>query len=146
MPHEIRRLVFTYPEVTDAIISYGKKYNINFPAGQITRAKFASPGDFEHHTMKDFNSPLHRTYNVQQKRKSMILSLFDQTTLEHKNFNLTADFVAGALIEYCLDKQLVLPKDASKEIDITDFHLCMDIKFDNPLEQGGSVMALDDAV
>lgn len=144
MPSEVRRLIFSYPEVTEAITAYGKAYNIKFPVGQITRAKFASDGDFEQHTMKDFKSALHRTYNVQQKRRSIILSLFDATTLEHKNFNLTADFVSGAIIEFCLSHKVMIPKDSQKEIEITDFHICLDIGLNNPLEPGGKTLTLDD--
>ena len=86
MPQEIRRLVFSYAEVTDAIINYGKKYDIRFPVGQVTNVKFAKESDIALQSAKEVKSSLNRTYNVQQKRQSVILSLFDSKTLEQKNF------------------------------------------------------------
>ncbi len=144
MPREIRRLVFTYQEATIAITEYGKKYNISFPKGRIIHAKFASVSEYELHNMKEFKSPIHRTYNVKEKRSAVIITFFDEDTLEHKYFNLTADFISAALIEYSLNNKIMLPKNASKEMDVTEFNICLDINYENYLTPENKPLSLDD--
>jgi hypothetical protein len=144
MPKEVRRLVFTHPESTQAVVDYGQKFNMIFPKGRIIRAKFAGDAEFEFHTMRDFKSPVHRTYNVQEKRSAVIITFFDETTFEHKYFNLTADFVSAALVEFCLHHKIMLPKMAAKQLDITEFNICLDVNFENYLVAEPPALKLDD--
>lgn len=144
MPQEIRRLVFTHSEATIAVIEYGKRFNIVFPEGKIIQAKFGGSSEFEEHDMRDFKSPVHRTYNVTEKRKSIILTFFVAGTLEHKYFNLTADFVSAAIIEFCVKNKIMLPKNASKTIDITEFNICLDINYEHHLSPDSKPLSVEE--
>jgi len=131
MATEIRRLVFTHSESTKALEAFGKKYDVTFPVGKIIRAKFAGTAEYEFHSMKQFKTSIHNDYNVEGQASSIIVTYFDEKTLEHKFFNLTADFISGALIEYCTANKIMLPKSAKKSLDITEFNICLDVKYDN---------------
>lgn len=145
MPKEVRRLVFTHTESTQAIVEYGKKFNITFPKGRVIRAKFAGTAEFEFHTMKDFKSPVHRTYNVQEKHSAVIVTFFDEETFEHKYFNLTADFISAALIEFSIKNKIMLPRNAVKELDVTEFNICLDINFENQTIPDQPTLSLEDS-
>lgn len=138
MATEIRRLVFSHAESTKALEDFGKKYDVAFPEGKIIRAKFAGTAEYEFHSMKKFQSSLHRDYNVEDRPSSVIITYFDEKTLEHKFFNLTADFVSGALIEYCIANRIMMPKAAKKHLDVTEFNICLDINFDNETAESKS--------
>lgn len=138
MATEIRRLVFSHAESTKALLDFGKKYEVAFPEGKIIRAKFAGTAEYEFHSMKQFKSNLHRDYNVEGRPSSVIITFFDEKTLEHKFFNLTADFVSGALIEYCISNKIMLPKAAKKQLDVTEFNICLDVNYDNETAESRS--------
>lgn len=144
MPKEVRRLVFSHTESTHAILEYGQKFSMSFPKGRIIRAKFAGTAEYEFHTMKEFKSPVHRTYNVQEKHSAVIITFFDEETFEHKYYNLTADFVSAALIEFCIRNKIMLPRNAAKELDITEFNICLDIKFENQTAADAPPLAFED--
>lgn len=146
MATEIRRLVFSHAESTRALEVFGKKYDMYFPEGKIIRAKFAGNAEYEFHSMKQFKSSIHRDYNVEGRPSSVIVTYFDEKTLEHKFFNLTADFVSGALIEYCISNKIMLPKGAKKALDVTEFNICLDINYDNETEESkaSGLLAMED--
>jgi hypothetical protein len=127
MPKELRRIVFSHPESTQALVTYGQKFNMTFPAGNIIKANFAGSSEYEFHSMKQQTHPLHHQYNVEQKPRSIIITFFDPQTLEHKYFNLTADFISAALIEYCISNKIILPKAAKKSIDVSEFNIVLDV-------------------
>jgi hypothetical protein len=135
MATEIRRLVFSHAESTKALKVFGEKYDMTFPEGKIIRAKFAGNAEYEFHSMKQFKSSIHRDYNVEGKPSSVIVTYFDDKTFEHKFFNLTADFISGALIEYSIANKIMLPKAAKKALDVTEFNICLDINYDNETEE-----------
>lgn len=130
MPHEIRRIVFSHIESTQALVAYGKKFSMAFASGNIIRANFAGTSEYEFHSMKQHQSTVQTQYNIEQKPKSVIVTFFDAKTLEHKYFNLTADFISSALIEYCIEHKIVLPKTARKSLDITEFNIVLDVASD----------------
>jgi hypothetical protein len=127
MAKELRRIVFSHAESTEALAAYGKKYNMVFPAGNIIKANFAGSSEYEFHSMKQHINPIQHQYNVEQKARSIIVTFFDSTTFEHKYFNLTADFVSAALIEYCIENKIILPKQARKSIDVSEFNIVLDV-------------------
>lgn len=139
MATEIRRLVFSHAESTKALEDFGKKYNIQFPTGKIIRAKFAGTAEYEFHSMKQLKTSIHKDYNVEGKASSVIITYFDDKTFEHKFFNLTADFISGALIEYCIANKIMLPKTSKKSLDITEFNICLDINFDNTTPESPAI-------
>lgn len=148
MATEIRRLVFSHAESTRAINEFGKKFGMHFPEGKIIRAVFAGIAEYEFHSMKQFKPAIHSDYNVEGKEKSVILTYFDEKTLEHKFFNVTADFVSGALIEYCLANKIILPKAAKKTVDVTEFNIALDIHHEALTQEtrsgGPSVLSLEE--
>ena len=146
MPQELRRIVFSQAESTEALIAYGKKFGMNFSSGNIIRANFAGTSEYEFHSMKQHQSQVQEQYNIEQKPRSVIVTFFDATTLEHKYFNLTADFISSALIEYCIFHKIILPKQAKKSLDISEFNIVLDVATE-PFQKGkesGSTLSLED--
>ncbi len=145
MAHELRRIVFSHNESTDALINYGKKFNMAFPSGKIIKASFGGNSEYEFHSMKKHENPVQQQYNIEQKPRSVIVTFFDANTLEHKYFNLTADFISSALIEYCIEHKIILPKKARKSLDISEFNIVLDVATDMPKSQtAGSELSLED--
>ncbi len=143
MPKEVRRLVFAHQETTDAVIEYGKKFNISFPPGRIIRAKYANDSVQDLHTMQKFKSDVLKDYNVQEKKGSIIVTFFDETTFEHKFYNFTADMISGALIEFCIKNHIMLPKNAGKSLDVTEFNICLDIHYDHGVKSGTAPLSFE---
>lgn len=147
MPKEVRRIVFMHSESTIALADYGKKFDMTFPNGNIIKATFAGHSEYELHSMKQHQNPLQQQYNIEQKARAVIITYFDSKTLEHKYFNLTADFISSALIEYCIANKIMLPKQAKKSLDISEFSIVLDVSTDGPKEQGGqdtNILQLED--
>lgn len=151
MPQELRRIVFTHLESTEALINYGKKFSMTFSAGNIIRATFAGTSEYELHSMKKHQNPIQQQYNVESKGRSVIVTFFDSKTFEHKYFNLTADFISSALIEYCIANKIMLPKAAQKNLDITEFNIVLDVAIDaskggntDPFGGSASSLSLED--
>lgn len=131
MAIEIRRLIFTHTEAMDAIKTYAAQNGINLPNGKIVRAQFAGSAEYEINNLKQMKSDMQGAYNVKENPRAIILTIFSEDTLEQKYFNLTADFISIALIEYCIKHKIMLPKDAEKSLDLTDFNICLDISRDS---------------
>ena len=131
MATEIRRLIFTHNEAIEAIKAYATQNGITFPSGKIVRAQFAGSAEYEINSLKQIKSDVQKSYNVKENPRAVILTIFSSETLEQKYFNLTANFISIALIEYCIKHKIMLPKDAEKSLDLTDFNICLDISRDN---------------
>lgn len=131
MATEIRRLIFTHGEALEAITAYASKNGITFPQGKIVRAQFAGSAEYELNALKQIKSDVQQTYNVRENSRAVILTVFSAETLEQKYFTLTATFITIALIEYCIKHKIMLPKDAGKSLDMTDFNICLDISRDS---------------
>jgi hypothetical protein len=147
MPKEIRRIVFLHNESTAALADYGRKFDMTFPNGNIIKATFAGMAEYELHSMKQHENPIQQQYNIEQKPRAVIVTYFDTKTLEHKYFNLTADFISSALIEYCIANKIMLPKKAKKSLDISEFNIVLDVSTDGPREEGfanTSILQLED--
>lgn len=140
MATEIRRLVFSHAETTKAIKNFGQKFRMNFPEGKIIRVRFAGSFDHEFHTMKQFKTPLHGTYNIEENTRPVTITFFDEDTFEQKFFNLAADFISGALIEYCIQNRIMMPKHAKKSLALTDFNVCLDVNYESTSEDGAGKM------
>lgn len=130
MATEIRRLVFTNSEATKALRTYGQKYSMEFPEGKVIRSRFAGNAEYEFHTMKQFKAPIHGDYNIEGNPRAVIVTFFDEKTFEQKYFNLTADFVSAALVEFCIENRIMMPKGAKKALDVNEFNMCLDINFE----------------
>lgn len=144
MPEELRRIVFNYAEISEAITHYGAQYKLNFPVGKVVRAKMGSNMEYEINSLKDHPSPFHQDYNVTNRKFAVILTFFDEKTFENKYINVTADFIASALIDYCIRHQIMIPKSGQKMLEITDFNICLEIKFHAGTEHSGPILSLED--
>ena len=142
MATEIRRLIFSHAESTAALTSYGKKVDLKFPQGKIIRARFAGSAEYEFHSMKQVKFPIEGDYNVKDSARAVTLTFFDEKTLEQKYYNVTADFISSALIEYCIANKIMLPKAAEKRLEMTEFNICLDIGMENKTEQTEALQEL----
>ncbi|HAJ90758.1 MAG TPA: hypothetical protein DCM27_07090 [Rhodospirillaceae bacterium] len=142
MAIEIRRLIFNQSEAIEAIKAYGTKNGITFPDGKIVRAKFAGAAEYEINILKQIKSEITADHNVKEDSRAVILTIFSEETLEQKYFNLTSNFISAALIEYCIKHKIMLPKDAEKSLDITDFNICLDISRDSFTDEDQSTTRL----
>ncbi|MFA7275786.1 MAG: hypothetical protein WC043_03175 [Pseudobdellovibrionaceae bacterium] len=131
MATEIRRLIFTHSESTSAIRTFGETHGITFPDGRIVRARYAGSAEYEFHSMKTFKPTTQNSYNIKENPRAVTLAFFDESTFEQKFYNLTADFVTAALIEYCIANKIMMPKQAEKKLDFTEFNICLDISLEN---------------
>ncbi len=143
MAIEIRRLIFTHSETTAALKRHGAVNGVQFPNGRVIRARFVGGSEFEFHSMKEYKAPIQLDYNVKESERSVILTFFDETTLEQRYFNLTANFISSALIEYCIANQIMLPKQAEKTLDISEFNICLDINHDTGTKDSPRISGME---
>ncbi|HPQ50749.1 MAG: hypothetical protein KDJ26_02310 [Alphaproteobacteria bacterium] len=144
MATEIRRLIFSHSETTIAIRSYGATMGMKFPEGRIIRARYAGSAEYEFHSMKQFKAPIQGDYNVKETPKAITLTFFDERSFEQKFINLTADFISVALIEYSITNKIMMPKNAEKNLDLTEFNICLDINLENQTESTSSPLRLEE--
>lgn len=133
MVKEVRRILFSYAEITDALLSYGKKIEIAVPEGMINKVIFGSATE-----TKDIKMliDVKQVYNIEPQPRSVVATYFNKDTMAHKYLNLPADFMSAALVEYCFDHKILLPKTARKQFDISDLTVVLDIMSD--IETGKS--------
>lgn len=144
MPKEIRRILFDFKEVSQALHEYANNSKANLPSGHIARVRFGRKAKHDLHTIRDKSAKKLSDYNVSDATDNIVINFFDDTTLEHNYSNVSTAFVAAALIEYCINNDIVLPKEAEKSIDIEELHFCLDIHFDNPLNENGPILSLEE--
>ena len=144
MPHEVRRLVFNLPEVTEAVQLYSQHMQLKLPAGRITRVVQGSASDYEANAMKNQPMPLQGEYNVQNKRVAVILTFFDDKTYENKYINVTSDFLASALIAYCVESRVMLPKSGGKTLEIGELTVSIEIKYHAATKESGTSLSIED--
>jgi len=146
MATEIRRVLFSHKESLEAIKAYGKKNDVSFPKGKIIRARFAGTPEYELNNLKKHKSEVISDYNLKEDPRAVTLTIFCDDTLEQRYFNLTSNFISIALIEFCIANKIMLPKDAEKKLDLTDFNLCLDLSKDNftSIDQSNARLTLID--
>ena len=125
MPTEIRRLVFSHAESTEALSDHGKKFDAPIPAGKLIRAQL-------------------KTMEEKDKFQMVNLTFYDDMTLSHKVVSMTTDFVRAALIDFCATHRIVLPRDAEKTLDVTEFNFCLDIKMDKSAGSAAPPLTFDE--
>lgn len=131
MPKEIRRLAFSHEETAIAVRDHSQDSDIDFPEGSILHVRFATK-DEESMDAKEFdNDKIFQTYNVNSSKNRVIFTLKEDGSSENNYANIGADFVVAALIEYCVKNKIMLPKSGTKNLDITGFHVCLDIQVES---------------
>jgi hypothetical protein len=121
MPFEIRRIMFNYEEVQEAINTYGQKYNMSFPNGKLVKVTDSNPKDYVFNPLKKFRE------NHDEKATPLVFSFFVDVTAEHKYINLNEDFIIQALVEYCLDHNIIMPRNHYKSLDVIEFMVALEL-------------------
>ena len=137
MPYETRRIMFNYDEVLQAILGFGTKYNMSFPEGKIAKITDANPKEYAFNPLKKFR----------ESEALPIIISFYQEGAEHKYVTLTSEFILGALVEYCLDHKIMLPRTAHKEIEVIEFHIALEVGDKDPnatKTQTGTSLSFDE--
>ena len=122
MPFETRRIMFNYDEVLQALHAFGSKYNMSFPEGKIAKVTDANPKEYAFNPLKKFR---------ETEALPLIVTFFQEGS-EHKYITLTSEFILGALVEYCLDNKIMLPKSAQKQIEVIEFHIALEVADKDP--------------
>jgi hypothetical protein len=145
MPIEIRRIVFTHNESTRAIHDYGKKFNMSFPEGKVVKAEISGRTDYEFQTAKQFRTIVGKN-DVQKdnNNSTIIITFYDEQTMERRFYNLTSQFLTMALVEYCMNNGIILPKNAQKKADMAEMNLCLDVEVDSKTADTPSQLTLED--
>ena len=143
MPSEIRRIIFTNTEATKAILAYGARFDVKFPIGKITRARAAGTNEFQDLHMHKFHSELHTEYNIAEQKNSVIITFFDELTFEHRYFDLRADFITAALIVYCRENQIMIPRNSLKKLGFSDLNMTLDIHYELRLSGSDPLLELE---
>ncbi len=131
MTKEIRRIIFDNSELTHAIESYGSRFGLRFPKGKVVRTRNAGTAEYQGQQMEKFHTELHRDYNVVEQPHSVILTFFEEKTFENKYYDIRADFISGALVAYCVENKILLPKAGKKHLGFSDLNLSLDIEYES---------------
>lgn len=145
MPKEIRRILFSFPESTQALKDYAHKHEVSLPEGRIARVRLKKTASHNIHTMHSHAKQILREQNINDTGEDIIITLFNESSLEHDYVNISKAFIAAALIEYCINHKIMLPKEAQKSIELEELHICMDITFSTPSEsEGQAILSLEE--
>ena len=112
---EVRYIVFTSDEARNAIVAFVKKQGHATNSNDITAVEVTGPSE----------SP------------SAIVRL--QPSLADKPVVLTAQYLVAALLVYCMEHRIPVPKQASKKVELTVNGLTMTMTTD--LNQGSPLLA-----
>ena len=119
MPTEIRRLVFTNDELQTALSSAATKTKKTLPIGSITSAAFKRFGETE----------------VQ-------VEFYDNRENQSTTATFDSSFVGSALIFYCVNEHIPIPRAAAKSLDISGNNLSLVLRLDS--DPGGGSFPIRD--
>ena len=142
MPKEIRRLSFSHNEAKEALKQYSDRFSVTLPEGKMLHARFENKNAEE--SAPQFIEGVSSTPPAQKRNRTIVVTFFAKPSMEHRYYNLTEEFVTAALIQYCIVNKIMMPKDAKKTLDITDFNLCLDIDFSFATNDTEQQLTLDD--
>jgi len=125
MPTEFRRLVFSNNELRDAIEGYIPKSGESLPTGPVR----------ECHVSEDLGVEV-----------IIVIESEEDGTL--RKFKMSTFFLSAALLEYCREHQVPIPRDANKYLEVVGDCLALRItlrsasaRFEEP---GGATPALEE--
>ena len=147
MPKDIRRLVFDYDEVTEALKGYAHDQGVEIPSGKVVKLTLSERDVQVASLISEKHSAFLENYNIGVENQSAIITFFDKTDPEKQNqyFPTNTDFVTAALIDYCIKHpDIRIPKDGKKNVAKTEFNICLDIFFDVTPEKSAPAFELED--
>ena len=104
MPTEIRRLVFSNDELVEALQAYSETSNEKIPEGKV------------------------RTCTVVDDRKTAVtLEIENRFTQEVYQVNLRHEFVGAALLGFCFDTGIPVPRDSEKSLQVSGDNIALAI-------------------
>jgi hypothetical protein len=105
MPTEFRRIVFTNPELREALSSYRGEGSVTLAAGQLRSVRF-----------KD------------DSRDQLIAGVHDPLSGEIVDTVLATSFVAAALIRYCIARRIPIQRSSQKAITLSGDNVALDLR------------------
>lgn len=147
MPKDIRRLIFDFDEVTEALNGYATDQNVEMPPGKVVKLTLSDRDAQYTSRASEKHSAFIENYNVGKQNISAILTFFDKTADENQNhyFPTNTDFITASLIDYCLKHpDIKIPRRGEKNVAKTEFNICLDIHFDVTPEKQGPSFELED--
>jgi hypothetical protein len=105
LPTELRRIVFSHDEFRQALDTHLGQQRTKLPAGRIASVGFA--GD---------------------DRGEVVLEIHDRRKGLDQLVSVTASHVAAALLRYCFNNGVPMPKDAQKSLVIAGDNIALEIK------------------
>lgn len=113
MPTEYRRVVFSNQELIQALVAYQSEDDQPVPAGDIVSVAI-----------------------LESPASTVRITLLDTA----RNATFTADFaashIAAALIRYCIEHRVPIPRNSRKSLRMLADNIALDIVFREPAETG----------
>lgn len=147
MVQEIRRLIFSHAETLASLKEDEANPLPNIPEGKVIRANYVGSGSFAPHTptaRPGYSRDLAPPPKSSDKSRIITLTIYDEFSFEQKYFNVSEDTLSQALITYCRKNKIMIPKNAIKTLELTEFNFCLDINLDNTTESGGVSLKFED--
>ena len=94
MPTELRKIIFSEEEMLKAVISQNRRSPRKLPAGDIVKIARAGNG------------------------ANMDISIFDPTAEETKTVTLGASYLAAAMLGFCIENKIPVPRVADKSVEV----------------------------
>lgn len=105
MPSEKRKVIFAQDEVIKAVVAYDQHGGLKvLPPGEIV--KVALGGNSE---------------------PNLVLSILDPSSGNCKTATLEATYLAAAMLKFCFDHKIPIPRRASKSVEIVDGGLALSL-------------------
>lgn len=104
MPTEIRRLVFSNAELVDALRAYSETSNEKLPDGKVRKCTV-----------------------VDDKKTAVTLEIENRFTQEVYQVNLRHEFVGAALLGFCFNTGIPVPRDSEKSLQVSGDNIALTI-------------------
>jgi hypothetical protein len=117
MPTELRQLIFSRDELTEAIASYDATSGRKIPAGEIVFCKVVTDGDL-----------------------SVSLKVLPEGARDVETIVLTPDFIGACLVKFCVDHDIPIPRHAEKSLLSVGENIVMSLSIDSRATRLGSFL------
>ena len=94
MPTELRKIIFSEEEIVRAVLSQNRRSPKKLPPGDIVKVGRSGSG------------------------ANMDISIFDATVEQTKTVTLGASYLAAAMLGFCIDNKIPVPRVADKSVEV----------------------------